>query len=147
MRSRGKEKRERGKGETERGARGARSGFQGAGAARTGAHANDDKRPRLLRAVLVALRVTQLAHANGGGLLDLILGARADEDRLATPLDDHTVALGQVPYVHLERGEGHDVGRGVERGKDLDHQEAAGRGAEEARAACERRCKGMARKA
>ena len=132
------------------GARGTAARGAGSGAARgarTGAHANDDKRLWLLRSVLVALRITKFAHADGGGLLDLLLGARADKDGLATPLDNHAVARLQGAYVHLERGQGHDVGGGVQRGEDLDHQEAAGRGPEEARAACERRRESTARRA
>ena len=79
-------------------------------AAEVGADA-DQNEPLVLAwldAVLVGLRIGQAAELDVARLLDLLLGAVADEDRLAAPehLDD--LSLGDRAKVHLDRGAGGD---------------------------------------
>ena len=103
-------------------------------AAEVRAHTDEHERLRLLHALVVSLRVAQLAQRDGLGLLNLFLRARTDENGFATPLDDHAVARLQAPDVDLERGERHHVSSGVERREELDDEQTRRRGAEEARA-------------
>ena len=58
----------------------------------------------------VGLRVAQLGEVGAVGLGDLGVGAVADEDRLAAPLDRHGLPLLDAGHVDLERRHRQHVG-------------------------------------
>ena len=69
-----------------------------------------DKPLRLLDAILVRLGVTKGRDVDLVGLLDLAFGPVADEDGLATPLDNDVLALGDGSQVDLDLSHSQDIG-------------------------------------
>jgi hypothetical protein len=53
------------------------------------AHTNHDQPLRLLDTILILLGVSQCLHFDIFGFLNLVCGAVADEDWLATPFDNN----------------------------------------------------------
>jgi hypothetical protein len=81
--------------------------------------------------VAIGLRVTELRHGHGVGLVNLLLGSMTDEKGLSSPLDDDGVTLGHSGQIKLGVGQGENVGgstHGVNEGENdtLTELEASG---------------------
>lgn len=92
-------------------------------AAQMCAHPDDDDPAGVLEPVFVVLGVAQLRQVHAGLRGDLLLRAVADKQRLASPLEGHVLAFGDVAQLDLDLGQGQDVGRGAHGGDELrDHR-------------------------
>lgn len=77
-----------------------------------GAYTQHNEPFRLLDSVTVGLWVAELLPVEVLGFLDLVAGAVADEDGLASPLDDNVLAFGDGGEVDLDLGLSQDIGGG-----------------------------------
>ncbi|TNN65384.1 hypothetical protein EYF80_024420 [Liparis tanakae] len=92
-------------------------------AAQMRAHAEDDDPAGVLDPVFVVLGVAQLGQVHAGFRGDLLLRAMADKQRLASPLEGHVLAFGDVAQLDFDLGQGQHVGRGAHGGDELsDHR-------------------------
>mmetsp|Transcript_29702 Transcript_29702/g.95781 ORF Transcript_29702/g.95781 Transcript_29702/m.95781 type:complete len:265 (-) Transcript_29702:52-846(-) len=85
---------------------------------------HDDEPVFRLDAVRVGLGVPEVVHADGLGVGDFRVGAVADEDRLAAPLDGNRLADLDVRHVEFRRRQSEDVLRRRHRGDELQRADA-----------------------
>lgn len=99
------------------------SGVCNGHAAQVRAHPDDYDPLGVHDPVLVVLRVSQLCDVHSGFGGDLLLCAVTDEQWLASPLEGHVLAFGDVVQLNFNFGQGQDVSGGTHgRNKLSDHR-------------------------
>ena len=88
-------------------------------APQVGTHADDNDPFGFCHAFRIVLGVTQLTHVNRGFRSNLLLCSMTDEQRLASPLEGHVLALWDVSQLDLDLGQSQDVSRSAHGGDKL----------------------------
>ena len=70
-------------------------------AAKVGAHAQDDQPFRILNSLGIRLRIPKGSRVHRCNISNLLGGPVSDEQRLATPLEGHVLALRDVTKLHF----------------------------------------------